>query len=299
MSFVPGWSPGHARRAADRLDASRRYCTVAPPTRAPRPAVSLSSRRLGYYVQGQAGTCWVHAPKVLFEVTARSRGYDAFPASRRAIGYAAKALYEGGGNPADGGSPTDALSVMAGAGPGIARESLCPYTDDRTQLAMPPPASVWADARRTHLAAPVKLDSVAEIIALIDAGFPVANGYQCPSTLQQGLTFVDSIGSTLGGHSQLIWGYMLPGVIDEHTWLELENWWGLVYPPLPASVAKLVDGYEPVRPDATSSAWIREDVYRQLCNLDGYAEHISATDVDGLARGVVVKCPGFIDAFAI
>lgn len=301
MAFVDGWSPEHGRRAEARLATTGRYCVVAPSTKAKptRPAVSLSHLRLDHYLQGDAGCCWVHSPKQLFEVTARAKGYTPFSASRRAIGHAAMALFRGGGNPSDGGSPTDAINVMTVKGVGIAHEDLCPYTDDYRTLGRAPSREVYEDAARTHLIAPVKVKDVAEVVSMIDAGMPVANGYPCPSTMQEKTTFVDSIGRVMGGHSQLIWGYLLPGVKDEYLWLELENWWGLIYPPLPPSIARHVDGYEPVRADRTSSAWIRADVYLELCVRDGYAEHVSATGVDGLSAGLVLAGPGFLEAFSI
>lgn len=295
MKFVPSWSTAYGIQAAARLDASGRYCTVAAPEPAkpPRPAVSLSSYRINYYIQGDAGTCYSHSPKQMAEVIAKGKGYDAFPISRRLIAWATKQM-EDGGNPADGGSPTDAIVTMTTKGVGLAHEDLFPYTTDRNQLARRPGQEVFADATKSHLIAPVRASSLEEIIRLIDAGYPVANGWPAPSTLQQpGATFIDSIGSILGGHSVLIWGYIKKGVIDDHTWFELENWWELMYRPLPPSIAKLVEGYEPVRPDRTSSVMMRDDVYVQLCNLDGYAEHVSGTDLDGVIRGVVVKSPSF------
>lgn len=295
MKFVPSWSPAYGIQAAARLAASGRYCTVAAPEpdKPTRPAVSLSRYRLNYYVQGDAGTCYSHSPKQMAEVIARAKGYSPFPISRRLIAWATKQM-EDRGNPADGGSPTDAVVTMSTRGVGLAREDLCPYTTDRNTLARRPGQEVFDDAVKSHLIAPVRASSLDEVIRLIDAGYPVANGFPAPSSLmKQGATFIDSIGSILGGHSVLLWGYIKKGVIDDHLWVEMEGWWDLMYRPLPPSIAKLVDGYEPVRPDRTSSAWMRDDIYIQLCNLDGYAEHVSGTDLDGVIRGVVVKSPSF------
>lgn len=214
-------------------------------------------------------------------------GYTPFAASRRAIGYAAKAKYEDGGNQAEGGSPTDAITVMTKQGVGVPHEALCPYTDDARVLAEPPPRSVYEDAGKTHLVAPVTVRSMDEIVRMVDAGNPVADGYQCPDGMQEPDTFLSSIGSILGGHSTLIWGYANPGVIDEHRWLELENWWGPIYQALPPSLAKQIPGYEPVSPGKATSKWVRDDVYIRLCNMEGGAEHVSATGLDGLAKGVV------------
>lgn len=298
MAFTQGWSPARRDAAQARLTASGRYCTVATTTVTPRPAVSLSHLRSRYLQQGQAGTCWVHAPVQLFEVTAKSLGYTPFSACRRLVAWAGKQR-EDGGNPADGGSPTDAMAVMTGQGVGVGHEALCPYSDDPRVLALKPAADVFSDATKTHLQAPVKVASIDQVIALIDGlngahpGIPTANGYMVPDTMEAGQTFVSSYRSLLGGHSQLIWGYALPGVFDQYAWLELDNWWGLIYKPLSSSLAKQVVGYEPVQANRTSSCWIRRDVYARLCNLQGGSEHVSATDISGLTGGLVVPGPGF------
>lgn len=297
FNFVPGWSPEHAMRAQARLDATGRFCTVAQPTKPHRPAVSLGRYRLNYYEQGQAGTCYLHAAKQLAEVTAKAKGYSPYSICRRLLGWATMQM-EGGGNPADGGSPTDSVVTMTKTGVGIAHEELLPYTDDRDILDRKPPEAVFADAKQSHLIAPVRVKSVDEVISLIDAGHPVANGYPCPAAMQEPEPILDRIDpDILGGHAQLIWGYIDKGVIDGHRYLELENWWSTIYRPLPASVAKLVDGYEPVTATKTTSKWIREDVYLYYCNLWRQVEHVSATDLDGLIRGVVQGSPSFTDGF--
>jgi hypothetical protein len=240
-------------------------------------------------VQGRAGTCWAHSPVQLFEVTARSLGYTPFPACRRAIGYAAKQKYEGGDNMANGGSPTDAITVMTKQGVGVPHEALCPYTDDERVLAQPPPQSVYDDAGKTHLVAPVHVRNTDEIVRMIDSGKPVANGFMAPVELRDDhAPFLDHLGGeVLGGHSILIWGYAQPGVFDDHRWFECENWWGEIYRSLPSDLAARVPGYEPTHLDRATSKWIRDDTYIHLCNMQGGAEHVSATDLDGLASGVV------------
>jgi hypothetical protein len=281
-----GWSPEAAVRAQARMLASGRYCVVMGPAKAPRPAVSLAKFKLRDISQGQAGTCWIHSPTMLFETTAKVLGYEPFKACRRVIGYAAKQMYEGGGNPSDGGSPTDAITVMTAKGVGVAHEDLCPYDDDARVLGTKPPASVFDDARKSHL-----------VITLIDAGHPVCNGFPCPAALQQqGITFITQVDEPLGGHSVLLTGYALPGILDRSSlrWFQLTNWWRNLYRPLPPERAKQVDGYAPSTPGATSDVWIREDAYLGFCNLDGgRAEHVSATGVDGLKGGLVAPAvPG-------
>jgi hypothetical protein len=300
VTFVPGWHPTTAAAAHSRLTFSGRYCTVNSAAPAPRPAVSLSHLRINYYVQGSAGTCFAHSPKQLFEVTGKALGYTPFPACRRLIAWATKAI-EDGDNPTNGGSPTDAITVMTSQGVGVAHEDLCPYTDDARVLGQKPPQEVFDNATKSHLQVPILPRSVDDIVRLVDSGHSVANGYACPSTLQDGTTFIRSVGSILGGHSQLIWGYAQPGVFDEYRWLELDNWWDLTYVPLPPSLAKLVEGYEPVRSDRTSSVWMREDIYMQCCRIQGGSEHISATDIDGLTGGLVtpVNSSAFDNIFPV
>jgi hypothetical protein len=288
VNFVPGWSHAYAVAAEDRMVVSGRYAVVNMQAAAkPRPAVSLSHLRSRYLKQGQAGTCWATSPAQLFEVSARSLGFEPFPACRRLIAFEGKQL-EGGDNPTNGGSPTDAIRVMTDGGVGVAHEDLCPYSDNPTVLGQKPPAIVYADARKSHLQVPISVKSVDQVIALIDGqggtvpGLPTVNGFMCPVEMQSSATFVGSVSGFLGGHSILVWGYALPGVFDEYTWLECENWWDRIYHPLPPSLAARVVGYEPVTPTATTSQWIRRDVYLQCCQQG--CEHTSATSISGLLK---------------
>jgi hypothetical protein len=287
-----GWDPDSAVRAQARMLSQGRYCVVMAPRKAPRPAVSLAKFKLRDLQQGQAGTCWCHSPVALFEITAKVLGREPFPACRRYVGYAAKQMYEGGGNMSDGGSPTDALTVMTARGVGIAHEDLAPYSDDVRILGTRPPAAVIDDARRSHLVAPVNVRDIDEVITLIDGGHPVCNGFPCPAELQQrGITFIGRATRPVGGHSILLTGYALPGILDasRFRWLQMTNWWGPdLYRPLPAASAARVEGYLPSSPSGTADCWIREDAYLAYCRMDGgRAEHVSATGVDGLKGGLV------------
>jgi hypothetical protein len=309
MQAYLGWNRDDAARARTAMLASRRFFTVAAPSKPPRPAVSLGHLRLRTIEQGAAGTCWVMSPVMLFEITAKARGYAAFPACRRLVGFAAKAMYEGGDNMAGGGSPTDAVRVMTVQGVGIAHERLDPYpviNDENAMaraLAEPPPDSVYRDAKATHLLAPVDVRSLDQVISLIDTmSIPTANGYACPKAMQDDPSpFLAAPGPQLGGHSQLIIGYALPGILDnsKYRWFQLDNWWGELYQPLPQSLAKQVDGYEPSSKTRDTSKWVREDAYLYYCRLEGGCEHVSATDIDGLAKGITVAAADFSDAFSI
>lgn len=300
-----GYDPQAGVRARARVTASGLYAVVMKPAGAPRPAVSLARWKLRDLDQGRAGMCWSHSPAALFELTARAQGLDAFPASRRAVAYAAKQMYEGGGNPADGGSPTDAVSVMTSRGVGVAHEALCPYSDDPAVLGTKPDSAIFEDAQKSHLVAPVLVKSLDEIVTLIDAGHPVCNGFDCPDTMQQqGAGLIASCRGFLGGHSVLLIGYALPGILDKsrYRWLQALNWWGHLYRPLPSALAAGVEGYAPSTAAATADCWIREDLYVAACNNLGGGEHVSATGVDGLTGGTVAPAvPGtdFNDALVI
>jgi hypothetical protein len=301
-----GWDPQASVRARARMLASRRYCTVGAPKKTPRPAVSISHLRTRILNQAASGTCWLHSPVAHFEWSAKALGYEPFPACRRGVGWAAKQQLEGGGNMSDGGSPTDALTIMTSSGVGIAHESLCdfPELDDEAAmsrvLAVPPPQSVFDDARATHLVSRVDVQSIDQIIALIDgSSLGTCNGFDCPREMQDSATFLSSIGGFLGGHSVLVIGYALAGVFDKHRWLQLENWWQPIYKPLPPSLAKLVEGYESATPNADTSKWMRDDEYLSCCRQPGGCEHVSATGVDGLHKGVVVAMGDFTGIFPV
>src|SRR4051812_46873093 len=107
VNFVPGWNFDVAMAADTRLIAGGRYCTVRDDGKPIPKASSLTGKRIKYYMQGNAGSCWTHSAKQMAEVSAKALGYEAFPVCRRLIGWAGKQL-EGGGNMSDGGSPTDA-----------------------------------------------------------------------------------------------------------------------------------------------------------------------------------------------
>ncbi|MGE5754261.1 MAG: hypothetical protein ACM35G_00890 [Planctomycetaceae bacterium] len=292
--FALGWDPGRAAIVRAQLRAQGRYCgVIAGP--AP-PAWSLSMDRLRHLEQGQAGTCWAHSGTQNAEVFARSKGYEAFPICRRLVAWGGKQL-EGGGNPSDGGTATDALlSMTAEKGIGIAHEDLCPYTDDRRTLGTRPPQAVFDDAKKGHLVAIVDVTSDEDARRLIGAGIPVSNGLWWPFGWDHPQTFMDSIGSGTYGHALTEIGYAMPGVFDEHAWFQFDNWHGLLYPPLPAALAEKVPGYRPITPERTSDFWVRADVYERVRNF-GAAERVGATDLDGL--GKVVTIPGFLDAFPV
>jgi hypothetical protein len=304
-----GWNPKRAVVAEAEVIDSGRYCTVAAPTEPLPQVISLAQYKISSYDQGQNGTCWLHSPKQGAEIMAVRLGYDAYPINRMLIGWYAKQTYEGGGNPGDGGSPTDAIRAMTKQGIGIAHEDLYPYSDDPRKLGQRPPDEVWEDAGDTHLLAPVIVRSLPQAKQLIASGRPVSNGIPWPGNWEGPGPFVGAAGAIVGGHSVLMMGFAAAGVFDKYAWLHFDNWRRPTqYRTLPPSLAKLVPGYAPSRPTTTTDFWIREDAY--LANCRGQVtEHVSATDVDGLTKGqtapdgkpkgIVDPGPSFADAFPI
>jgi hypothetical protein len=294
-----GWNATRAVVAEAEVMASGRYCTVSAPT-APLPqAISLTQYKIGSYDQGANGTCWLHSAKQLGEVMGKALGYDTYPINRMLIGWYAKQEYEGGGNPGDGGSPTDAIRAMAKGGVGIAHEDIYPYSDDTRRLGQRPPPEVWEDAGDTHLLAPVVVKSLDQAKQLIASGRPVANGIPWPGNWEGPGPFVGAPGQIVGGHSVLMIGFASAGVLDRYPWLQFDNWRRpTAYRALSPSLARLVPGYAPSRPTTTTDFWVREDQYLAVCRGQ-VTEHISATDLDGLVKGIVDPGPSFMDAIPI
>ena len=249
--FVPGWTPAAYRQARDRVLASgKAYAQVRSDAPA-LPAYSLTQYRLRHLEQGQAGTCWVHAATQLAEVFATATGGDAFPVCRMLVGWSGKKL-EGGGNPTNGGSPTDAVeSMTSDKGHGIAHESLWPYSDSRFDLARRPADSVLTDARGHRLVQPVSVAGDDDARKLISANHPVANGIWWPFGWDESETFMTTIGRGSYGHALLEIGYVTKGVWDDYDWFQFDNWHGLLYPSLPADKAAKVPGYKPISADKT------------------------------------------------
>lgn len=275
-----------------------RWCQLRPFDVATLPkAYSLTRYRKQSLRQQNAGTCWVHAAVQHANISELALGYDGFLGCRRLAGYEGKQI-EGGGNPSDGGDPTDALMTMiAGKGPGIAHETLCPYSDDYTILGTEPPDTVYEDATHTHIVSIVEVRSDDESMQMIFRGHPVANGIWWPYGWDDRTTFHAEIGSGQYGHALLECGYAMPGVFDEYGWLQLDNWHdpddttGL-YPALPPELAAKVAGYRPSKGEWTSDFWVRLDVLEAVRQM-GNAIRVSTTDMEGVRHQVVTE-PGFL-----
>lgn len=277
--FALGWDRDRAEFVHNQLKNQNRLWTVIA---GPVPdAISLSKFRLRHLEQGNAGTCWAHSATQNAEVFAKAHDYSAFPICRRLVGWQGKQL-EGGGNPSNGGAVTDGLLAMSSSkGAGIAHEDLCPYTDDFRTLGTKPPQNVFDDGKKANLVAIIDVQSDDDSKRLISAKTPVSNGIWWPYGWDSQKTFMDSIGSGVYGHALLEIGYVQPGVFDDFAWFQLDNWHGLLYPPLPADKAAKVPGYVPIQADKTSDFWVRADVYEKVRNY-GNAERVSATDLNGL-----------------
>jgi hypothetical protein len=281
-----------------RLLTTGRYCTVVDDGQPVPQALSLSEDRLRHLEQGRVGTCWAHAAVQFGESSAKALGYDAFPICRQLVCWGGK-QFEGGGNPAEGGSPIDAIeSMIDGRGWGIAHENLLGYVDDPRALAMKPPPPVLADAKKSHIVAPVVVTSLTQGKKLIASKRGVCNGIWWPYGWDDSKTFMTTIGPGEYGHALLWMGYVEPGVFDDHAWLQLDNWHGLLYPPLKPDLARKVPGYRPIQPDRTSDFWVRQDTYLQVVQK-GNAMHCSATDFAGINKGLVHKVSDFDPVFPL
>lgn len=291
-SYALGWDHVRAPLARQAMLTSRRYATVIQGAQYP-DAISLTQHRHRQLEQGQAGTCWVHGPTFLAETSMVAKGYEAFDICRRLVGWLGKQL-EGGGNPSNGGAPTDAILTMTQEkGAGIAHESLLPYSDDSRALGTKPPQAVFDDAKAARISVPVDVRSDDDARTLIASSTPVANGIWWPYGWDNQQTFMTAIGSGTYGHALTEVGYVMPGVWDTYDWWQLENWHGLLYPPLPADKAAKVPGYKPVTATKTSDFWVRGDVYRTVQGY-GYFERVSATDLSGIGKVVKWSYDNFI-----
>lgn len=304
-----GWVPKIAVEAEAKLLESGRYCTVSAPTEPLPQAISLAQYKINSYDQGRNGCCWMFSPRQAAEIIANRLGYDAYSINVTLIGWYAKQTYEGGGNPGDGGSPTNAIRAMTSNGVGIAHEDIYPYRDDPRRLGKKPPPEVWEDASDTHLLAPVIVKTLDQAKQLIASGRPVCNGIPWPGNWEGPGPFVGAAGGIVGGHSVLMMGFAAAGVLDRYAWLQFDNWRRPTqYRTLPPSVAALIPGYAPSRPTTTTDFWIREDQYIDLCRGQ-VTEHVSATDLAGLTKGqtdpdgnptgIVDPGPSFMDALPI
>ena len=283
-----------ARPAARQLAIDLgRYCRIVDPTAPVPPAYSLSQFRTRHVEQGQAGTCWAHAGAMDAEVSALALGYESFPVCRRLVGWAGKQL-EGGGNPSNGGDPTDALlSMVESKGVGIAHEALCPYTDDSRTLGTKPSQNVFDDAKKSWGIAIVEVTSDDDARQMIYHGQAVANGIWWPYGWDNQKTFMDTIGTGTYGHALLEIGYAQPGIFDQFAWFQFDNWHGLLYPPLPTALASKVPGYKPISFDRTSDFWVRADIYERVRGY-GNAVRVGLTDFQGIRKTIVSK-PGFLE----
>lgn len=288
--FALGYDPSRAA-AAKALMRAGRYgvVTVSGVT---NPAKSLTKYRRRSLRQGQAGTCWLHAPTQHAEITMNVRGYEGFDVCRRLVGWQGQ-HYERDRNPADGGSGIDAYRAMAEAG--VAHEALCPYTDSRWTLGTRPPAAVWEDAKAIHLTTPVDVRTLDEAVTLIDQDdTPTSLGIWWPYGWDSRQTFMTSIGRGEFGHELLIVGYAKPGTFDGNEWLELDNWHGDLYPVLHPQFAAKVPGYRAFNADNTSDFWVLRPVLETVIGY-GNADMSSASDLKGFA----VSLPDFSPAFPV
>jgi hypothetical protein len=278
-----GYDPEAAARAKAAMRAGS-YSTVAR-LAVSHQAKSLAKHRRRSLQQGQAGTCWLHAPTQHAEITMGARGLKGFDVCRRLVGWAGQQYY-GGRNPSDGGSGMNAYKALAETG--VAHEDVCPYTDSRWTLGTKPDASVFADAAKAHLTVPVDVQTFDDAITLIDHDdTPTSIGWWWTAAWDSPQTFMTSIGWKAGYHEILIIGYAKAGTFDQNEWIQFDNWHGDLYPPLHPQFAAKVDGYTTFKPDATSDFWVERSLAERVYGF-GNSDMASASDLTGVEKNVIV-----------
>lgn len=288
MPFVSGWEPRFAEAARAMLARSAQpvYAPRAEAAVATKPAYSLAKYRRRALEQGQAGTCWEHSVAQLLNVYANANGYsddgDADARScRNWLGQKGKAL-EGGGSPANGGSPTSAIT--AAIRDGVPREDLWDYSASRSVINGTPPAAVVADAKARHLDAYVDVKQGGGLDAvpgLVEQKHPVAFAIWWPFGWDNRTWLMDSIGMGMYGHALTIIGHAKAGVLHAEPLFQVDNWHGAdLYPALPADLAAKVEGYATTRGQSTSDFWVTRSKLASL--IDGrYSELITGTSLSG------------------
>lgn len=288
--FALGWNPESAAGARARTVYAKRGVRAGTP----RPgALSLSKYRKSKLLQGEAGTCWVHAAvRLAMLINGAEDLFESVDLCRMMVGYEGKKL-EGGGNPTDGGNVSDALTAMTAPpkGIGTCHESLWPYQDTRRALGQKPPAAALSDNKffLNEVADATddeqSLDNIADGRGnAIGIWWPYA--WDDASKATSGCLY-ESYGSGVFGHALTEMGYVekgeWPGRLGKYRWRQLDNWHDELYPPLPAELAALVPGYAPTSEDKTSDFWVREDVYNNLAH-GKYAERVTASGAMGWAQ---------------
>jgi hypothetical protein len=213
------------------------------------------------------------------------------------VGWEGKKL-SGGGNPTNGGDPSDALVAMTESkGVGIAHESIWPYSDRRGDLGRNPSEAVLSDAKACHLSAPIVVDTLDEGKSLIDANHPFAIGTWWPSAWGDSGPFFFDYGRGSYGHSVLVSGHVeagtFPGREGKYAWWEIENSWNMIYDPLPAPYAAALPGYRPSSLTKGSSFFVEDGCFRKLAQKSGWIA-VSATDIDGIKDKIVVPSFGIV-----
>jgi hypothetical protein len=285
--FSLGWNPERAQVAQSLHATGKTGFQAGTPI---PPALSLTGFRKRVLEQGNAGTCWLHSGVRNCELLTVAAGLNYFPVSRMLAGWEGKKL-EGGGNPTNGGSASDALAGMFASpgGAGVGDETLWPYSDNSRALGQAPSAAVLAAAKTHWLTSIAKVASNADAMQNIARYHPNSNGiwwpygWDDPSTAQDGCLFT-GWGAGTYGHALVEVGYVQksvwPGDLGSYDWFQLDNWHGNLYKPLPANLAALVPGYQPTTPTATADFWVRSDYYDKLIGTAD-AERVTAAGPSG------------------
>lgn len=296
--FVPGWSPDVFRKHREQYRASGRYCVVSE-RRDPLPqALSLAQYMLGFYNQGQQGTCWEHAAKEVSEITSAALNYQAFPICRNLIGIEGEKIL-GGGSPGDGGTVTAGLQTMLPDSVGMAHENLDPYSDTDASVNATPPQAVYADAKAYHYISTVEVNADASAAdpfeqwkQLLVTNHAVGIGIWWPDNWCGPTNIVGAGGGGSYGHAQCVIGFAQAGVIDKEECYHVLNSWGGVYSPFASSLAAKIPGYKPWLDTNGKEVtyWVRKSGMLWVLGK-GDMEMAAITTPTGIANNIVVP-PG-------
>lgn len=301
--FRPGWSAGLAQMGRDRFLASGRTFfqgdRFADDDRPLPRGFSLSGHLKWIYDQGPVGSCFAnmmaHVMQIMMAVLiARGSSGKLFNPSRRLIWFRTRQLDGSLGSRYDGGSIVNSFASVGPAphGLGDCSEEDWPYRADHNWLEATPPASVVkaADPYRIKTIAEVQLDAQAAAMKrAIYNGRPIGYGFDWCYGWDQGL--IDQYGRTTGVGGA-VGGHAIAGVgwlddWDGHTWIEILNTHGKIYPTLPAEIAALVEGYTP----NGSTFWIRLDHLAEVLGRR-WAEAYIGSDVTSFDKREVTVAEG-------
>lgn len=294
MSFVfqPGWSPELAQRAAERFAASGcTFASAAFDDDRPRPrGFSLSFLVAWAYDQGQVGSCFANMMAGVLQILEGADNqqvpqWEVANPARRLIWRRCRELDGTAGSWGDGGSIIHSFAAV-GPGPsgwGACKEDDWPYRPEHAWLEAKPPQDVLDKCQ-------IRIKDVAESRELADwdrlnfSGHPIGLGIWWPYGWD---TQIDSQGRTTGigrggfGHAVARIGWLKDW--DGHSYSEILNSHGAIYPALRPDVAAEVAGYKATAGAKTHTFWARDDLLAEV--IQRYSGNNAELYTGALASG--------------